>query len=384
MKKLKKSHWVLIIVSVLILFGCVGVTGYLLFSNYQNARLFKQAQRNFQRGDEESLTLAETQLLQVIRKDKDNEAAYVMLGAIAEKRKCYPEQVYYCFMAHRLNPLSSENKTQYIKSLWYARYFDRLESFLSLQSSLSYEWNQLLFYAAGRNGTISKYKLQLGKIGTESAVGELAFLLFKNNHLTPEQKIAALDKIPDNEFVRQEIFASKAELYLTLGDLDNAEKALKAAYELNTAAFAPALGRFYANYRSLGKALPIYEKHLKIYHDPVIALQLAEIYSLLRRPEEISKLRSQYQSDAGNQAMLLCYYFDALKAYAKNDLSSLKEFLTPLRKNINTSLSRFLFFCADVQDNNLSGILEGYKTLLSNHNYPGLQTISSALVCRPG
>ena len=382
MKNLKKSHWILIIVSVLILLSCIGITAYLLFSNYQNIRLFKQAQSNFQRGDEESLTLAETQLLQFVRKDNDNEAAYIMLGQIAEKRKCYPEQVYYCYMAHRLNPLSSENKECYIRSLWFARYFDRLESFLSLQSSLSDEENQILYYSAGRNGNLNKYKIQLQRRDNNNAIAELAFLMFKYDHLSTEQKISAIDNIRGNDWVKQEILAAKTELYLAIGDLDNAEKALKEAYELNTAAFAPALGRFYANYRSLGQALTVYEKHLSVYHDPVIALQLAEIYCMLKRPEEISKLRAQYQADAGNQAMLLCYYFDALKAYANNDLSSLKEFLTPLRKNINTSLSRYLFFCADVQENNVSAILESYKSLLSNHNYPGLQSHADEILSR--
>ena len=105
------------------------MTVYLLFSNYQNIRLFKQAQSNFQQGDDTSLELAEAQLLRVINNDSDNEAAFVMLGEIARKRKVYPEQVYYCFMAYRLNPLSEENKNKYIESLCFARYFVRLENF---------------------------------------------------------------------------------------------------------------------------------------------------------------------------------------------------------------------------------------------------------------
>ena len=72
MKNLKKSHLTLIIVSVLILIGCIGITAYLLFSNYQNVRLFKHAQGNFQQGSASSLKLAEAQLLQVIAKDSDN------------------------------------------------------------------------------------------------------------------------------------------------------------------------------------------------------------------------------------------------------------------------------------------------------------------------
>ena len=131
MKNLKKTHLLLIAVAVLILLGCIGVTAYLLFSNYQNIRLFKLAQSNFERGDPESLDAAEAQLLELIRNDDDNEEAYVMLGEIAARRQVYPEQVYYCYMACRLNPLSAENKDKYIRSLLFARYFERLENFLA-------------------------------------------------------------------------------------------------------------------------------------------------------------------------------------------------------------------------------------------------------------
>ena len=91
---MKKSRLILIILSVLVLLGCIGMTGYLLFSNYQNVRLFKQAQENFQQGDEASLALAENQLLQIIRSDSENESAFIMLGEIARRKKVHSEQVY--------------------------------------------------------------------------------------------------------------------------------------------------------------------------------------------------------------------------------------------------------------------------------------------------
>ena len=87
MKKFSKTHVVLIAVSLLILAGSIGITVFLLFSNYQNVSLFKKAQSNFLCGDEESLDIAEAQLLQLIKNDSDNETAYIMLSAIAGKRK---------------------------------------------------------------------------------------------------------------------------------------------------------------------------------------------------------------------------------------------------------------------------------------------------------
>ena len=380
MKNLKKSHWLLIALSILILAGTIGITAFLLFSNYQNVRLFKQAQNNFLRGDIESLILAEAQLLQLIRNDHDHEAAYITLGAIAEKRKFYPEQVYYCYMAHRLNPLSEENKDQYIKSLWLARYFDRLENFLSLRHDLSDQEKKLLLYSAGRNGNINKYKYSFNRIAEDKSIGELAFLLFKQKDLSIGERIDALDKMKGDDFTEQEILAAKAELHLETGNITNAEKALYAAYKLNPYAFAPALGRFHATFRSLGSAVPVFERHLATYHDPVIALQVAEIYCLLKKTTELQKLRTQYQSDSGSQAMMLCYYFDALIAFSKDDFASLKNLVIPLRKNIKTPLATFMFFCADLQEKNLSAIRETYTDLTSRRSYMNLQTKADSML----
>ena len=378
---MKKSRLILIIFSVLILAGCISMTAFLLFSNVRNVRLFQQAQSNFQRGDDASLDLAETQLLQLIAKDSNNESAFSMLGEIAGKRKFYPEQVYYCAMAYRLNPLSSENKEKYIDSLCSARYFDRLEVLLAQDSSLSDKHRQLLLYAAGRNGNINKYKQQLSRRDADNRIGELALLLFVHKHLTVEQKLSALERFNDPDgFLKQEILAAQTELYLDIQDIDRAEKSLVEAYEQNNYAFAPALGRFYAQYRNFGKALDVFEKHLAIYHDQSVAVQTAEIYCLLNKTDKIAKLRTDYQSDSGNRAMLCNYYFDALIALAKKDMTTLKELTAPLRGNINTPLSAFMFLCADIQSGNIQEIKASYETLLTHRNYLNLQEQSDNML----
>ena len=378
---MKKSRLILIIFSVLILAGCISMTAFLLFSNVRNVRLFQQAQSNFQRGDDASLDLAETQLLQLIAKDSNNESAFSMLGEIARSRKFYPEQVYYCAMAYRLNPLSSENKEKYIDSLCSARYFDRLEVLLSQDSSLSDKHRQLLLYAAGRNGNINKYKQQLSRRDADNRIGELALLLFVHKHLTVEQKLSALERFNDPDgFLKQEILAAQTELYLDIQDIDRAEKSLVEAYEQNNYAFAPALGRFYAQYRNFGKALDVFEKHLAIYHDQSVAVQTAEIYCLLNKTDKIAKLRTDYQSDSGNRAMLCNYYFDALIALAKKDMTGLKELTAPLRENINTPLSAFMFLCADIQSGNIQEIKASYETLLTHRNYLNLQEQSDNML----
>ena len=378
---MKKSRLILIIFSVLILAGCISMTAFLLFSNVRNVRLFQQAQSNFQRGDDASLDLAETQLLQLIAKDSNNESAFSMLGEIAGKRKFYPEQVYYCAMAYRLNPLSSENKEKYIDSLCSARYFDRLEVLLSQDSSLSDKHRQLLLYAAGRNGNINKYKQQLSRRDADNRIGELALLLFVHKHLTVEQKLSALERFNDPDgFLKQEILAAQTELYLDIQDIDRAEKSLVEAYEQNNYAFAPALGRFYAQYRNFGKALDVFEKHLAIYHDQSVAVQTAEIYCLLNKTDKIAKLRTDYQSDSGNRAMLCNYYFDALIALAKKDMTTLKELTAPLRGNINTPLLAFMLLCADIQSGNIQEIKASYDTLLAHRNYLNLQEQSDNML----
>lgn len=382
MNNARKKHILLLAVALLILAGCIGLTLFLLFSNYQNVRLFRQAQSNFLRGDRSSLELAEAQLLQVIRTDSDNEAAFIMLGAIAEKKQLYPEQVYYCFKAYRLNPLSAENKAQYIKSLCFARYFDRLENFLAQEFFPDNRQHQLLLYAAGQNGNSNKYRYRLRRRDADNRVGELALLLFIHNHLSDREKLFALENHfkTDDVFVRQEILAAKAGLLLKAGDINNSEKALRVAYELNPFAFAPPLGRFYANFRNFGAALQIFEKYLATYHDQAVAMQTAEIYCLLRQSEKIAALRKQYQADSGSGAMLCSYYFDALTALAASDMKLLKELVVPLRKAIDTPLAAFMFLCADVQGAEPAAVKQSYSALLAHRNYLDLQKRADAMV----
>ena len=377
--KLKKAHLILIVVSIVFLAGCIGMTAYLLFSNYQNVRLFKQARDNFLRGDASSLALAEAQLLQVIAKDSDNEAAYIMLGEIAGKQKSYPEQVYYCYKAHRLNPLSRENKEKYVRSLAFARYFDRLENFLAQQTDLEEKEKELLLYAACRNSNLSKYKRLYEEKKAGFTIADLGIFLYDRSDVSI--KLEKLKKFPaDDPFWKQEILAALVEIYLDLKDTANAGKSLEEAYALNPFAFAPALGRFYANFRSFGQALKIFEDYLKTFHDPAVAMQTAEIYCLLRRTEKISGLRSRYQSDTGNIAMLCCYYFDALTALAKNDMAALKELTVPLRKMINTPLAEFMFLCADLQDGDPAAVSRSYNALLARRTYLDLQSRADEMI----
>ncbi|MBE6366558.1 MAG: hypothetical protein E7052_01445 [Lentisphaerae bacterium] len=381
MKRLRKSHLILIAVSLLILAGCIGLMGYLLVSNYQNVELFKQAQSNFQRGDAESLAAAEAQLRQLIADDDDNEAAYIILGAIAEKRKVYPELVYYSYKAHKLNPLSAKNRADYLKSLQMAREFERLENFLSHQMQLSGAEEQLLLYAAGRNGNYQKYKHKTGGTSDGNALSQLTAILYKEVNQPVKLTLDNLKKISAQDaFLEQEILAAQAELYLLNNDIKRSEEALVRAYKLNEFAFAPALGRFYANFRSFKAALTVFEKYLAIYHDQAVALQTAELYCLLDQVDKIAQLRQQYQSDNGSSAMLCCYYLDALIALAKNDLPALKELVMPLRKNINTPLAAFMFLCVDIYSNDLNAVRQSYANLLTHRNYLDLQQRADRMV----
>ena len=375
---MKKFRLTLIILSVLILLGSIGMTVFLLFSNYQNVRLFKQAQSNFLRGDDASLTLAEAQLLQLVRNDSDNEAAFIMLGDIARKKKIYPEQVYYRYMAYRLNPLSRENKEKYIASLCFARYFQRLESFLTQHQEFQEKFPGVRLYAAGRNGNINKYRV---KYRPDDPFTVLAFQCFKFQDDAPEKRVEILKKLPDSTpFLKQEILAAQAELYLESREIDKAEKVLAEAWKLNEFAFAPALGRFYSRYRTLGKALEVFEKYLSVYHDQSVAIQTAEVYCLMNQSNKIARLRAEYQADSGNRAMLCNYYFDALIAFAQKNMDALKELIVPLRKNINTPLAAFVFFCADIHTKDLAAIQASYNALLAQRNYLDLQEQADSIL----
>lgn len=378
---MKKVRITLIVISVLILLGTIGMTAFWLFSNYRNVRLFKQAQNNFLKGDAPSLESAEAQLLQLVRNDADNEAAYIMLGRIAEKRKVYPEQIFYCYKAHRLNPLSAENKERYIQSLLFAREFERLENLLLQESTLSDKHKELLLYVSGRNGTLQKHKALL-KLPHTKGLARLAHLLFNSPELDARKKLSILEKeFPSPEpFLKQELLNALAELSLTEELMDQTEKYLLKAYALNEYAFAPALGGFYANFRTFRQALQVFEKYLATYHDQAIALQTAEIYCLLKKSDKITALRRKYQDDTGTGAMLCSYYFDALNALIEDDTAQLKALVPSLQNRINTPLAAFMFLYNAFHQKDLSAIKSCYTKFTEQRPYLDLHARADALV----
>ena len=379
----KKIRIALIGAAVLVLLGSIALSAYLFFSNYQNVQLLRQAENNFKLGDAEALKLAEAQLRQLIRNDADNEYAFILLAKIAKQKKIYPEQLYYSLHAHKLNPLSEENENAYIEALLYAREFERLEMFLTQKSSLSAEQNGFLLYAAGQNGNIGKYQ-QLSARPDDDLIAELALLLYKHTHIKVQERIAILQdylsRRSKNDFQKQEILAALVGTYLAQNDFDNAEKYLLEAYKLNEYAFAPVLGRFYANYRSMARALEVFEKYLAIYHDPTVALQTAEICCLLKKRDKISALNKKYQADSGKRALLLNYYFEVLDKYAANDLAAAREYLAPLQKAINTPLATFIYLCSELNGENLAKVHQHYTSLLDQHAYLDLHFRADRLV----
>ena len=302
----KHLHRILIVIAILILMISIAFSAYLLVFNYKNVHLFRKAERNFLSNTPASLNVAESQLLQLIRNDPDNEQAFLMLSRIAERRKKYPEQVYYSYQAHKLNPLSRENEELYILSLLRTREFLRLENFLALKQDNDGTLPDLLLYAAARNGNLGKYRERrepaIAGEQPSSPLQELLRILYLDTSLDSSQKLQALGKLKntlsqEEFFLRQEIAEAETRLYLEQQKLEEAEAALLDAYHINAFAFAPPLGRFYANYRSIGKALEILEQYLADYHDPLTAMQAAEFCCLLKKRDKITALREEYQTD---------------------------------------------------------------------------------------
>ena len=372
----------MIIIAVLVLLGSIGMSFFLLFSSYQNIQLFREAANNFKRGDSKSCDSAERQLLQLINNDDDNEQAFIMLGEIARARKVYSEEMYYTYQAHKLNPLSSENKMKYINSLLMNREFKRLESFLNQQNSLSAELQPFLLYAAIKNETLSKYLRNFSE-KYDSNIYRLAEIIkSKADSKDKIKSLLELDKkvVGDSDFMRQELAINLAENYLNNGDVDNAEKFLLEAYKINECVFAAPLAKFYANYRSFGSAIAIYEKYLSVYHDIEVALQCAELYCLTQNQAKIVELSKEYQNDSGEAAILSCYYFDVLTGFANNDLKSIKSYVTPLQDVIDTPLATFIYLCVEVEEKNLSGILRHYNAMVKQPPYLNFQEQADRLV----
>ena len=374
--------------AILVLVASIAFSLYLLFSNYQNVRLLHNAEQGLRRNDPASLQIAEDQLKQLINNDGDNEQAYLLLAHIAEQRKHYPELVNYCYHAYKLNPLSEENKKLYITSLLRTRDFPRLENFLALERNNNVTQQELLLYAAANNRNLRQYEELLSQLEDSakySSLHKLIKILYLDAESNYNQKWQALTELQkdvpiEDFFLAQEIAAAKAKLALDQQKFKKAEIALQEAERINSFAFAPALGRFYANYRSFGQALTVFEKYLDTYHDPLVGLQTAEIYCLLKKTDKILELRRKYQEDSGTAGLLCSYYFDALSAFAGSRIPETKRFLAPVRQMIATPLAIFMCLCVEVEDRNFVGVEHYYDMLLNHRSYLDLQKRADQMV----
>ncbi len=376
---MKRLRLLLITVALLILTGTLVFSVSMLFFNYGNVRLLRQAEKNIRQGKSH---IAEAQLKELIRTDHDNERAFILLWEIARREKKYPDMAYYGNQAHELNPLSTENRERYMESLLYTRDFPALERILSG----SPEHRDIMLYSAGQNGNPEIYK-DLFLQAKKSPSPLLRLLLI----LTPEEgfnakkilpKLAELQKetSPTDTFLRQEIAAARAECFYRLGELDNMESALLEAYRINDFAFAPMLGAYYADNRNMGEALKIFEKYLSSYHDPVTAMQTAEIYCLLGETDKISQLRRKYQSDPGESAMICSYYLDTLTEFSAGNIAGTQKFIPHIRHRIRTPLSAFIYLCAGAESKNYADVLTFYQELLNHRKYLDLQTRARRIV----
>ena len=104
---------------------------------------------------------------------------------------------------------------------------------------------------------------KIGEIGKADAIRETRIRTAEANAAAVKGENEAKVNIAQSDADRREAEA-EAQRKATAAEKVAQAKALEEAYELNECAFAPVLGRFYAKYRTFGKALSVFEKYLEM------------------------------------------------------------------------------------------------------------------------
>ena len=361
---------------IIIIFSCActlcafGALAYFIFVHRSVVDYLTLAQTARRDGD---IKTAEENFLEVIRRDKVNETAYIALAEIAEKNKKLAWAASYWGTAARLNPLSKRLREKYIKALLEI-YQDAVvvkqlgrKKVTSLSDFELYALTKASRSQNPRNETKKLLALLLKRSPKDSKV----ILLHANILLAcrkPEEAgklFTSLVNCKDKEI--------RTSALIGLGNIDLIFKKTKEAgvnYKKAAESTPDSLQALmtFADYNlTYGKtklAESQYQKlHKRFPKNLIITIKLAEIYAGKKNVLAIKKLLSHI--NVNNQTVVAAkYYLRAMLAYIANDPKKLKENLGFCKVFRLRPLYVYLQFPEILASNDISSIRRHVAVLL--------------------
>jgi tetratricopeptide (TPR) repeat protein len=365
---------IIIIISCICTLCAFGALTYFIFVHQSVTDYLEIAQTAIRTGD---IKTAKKNFLEVIKRDKANEAAYKALAKIAEKEKQPALAARYWEIAARLNPLSNELHEKYINALLEAhRYYTITEQ---LKNKNDKSLSNIELYALTkanyfRNATTETKRLLAILLKRSPKDPKVILLhgqiLFSSKNLSQAKKIfASLSNCPDKQI--------KTNALIGLGHTEIALKKIKKAsiyYQkaLKTSPDSMQVLMILANYNlSHGKqklAKSQYQQmHKRFPENLITTIILAEIYTKKKNVVAITKLLNHIKTN-NQTAVAAKYYLRALLAYVANDPKKLKYNLELCKVYSYRPLYTYLQFPEILISNDVHRIKKHVASLLEINN----------------
>ena len=392
---MKKTKLVLVIVLVsVVLLACLGFLGYFGIKTMRRSHLRMEARKAFAAEDWKK---AEKLLNEYVRKDPDSEEDFVRLAKVYNHFGNTGEEMRCWHRASTLNPLKPEYWDNYTTCAMNARNFQHLYTALNRKAVLSTKLapKEMMLYLISavitdRARDAEKYYERMLKADPEvfrkDDLGRFAEFLVTIGKRTDDERRKFIDDgiKSDNPFVRLESILLRTASLAVSGDgtessiLEQREKLLKQAVELNRFAATPLLVDFYYSHMKFGSVIEIAEPYLANIDHNLLSILYAESCVYGAQPEKLKPL-IEHSRSLGQKYRMQIAYFEALYDFTQDNNDDLAKHMQEVGA-AQTDLANLMNLQIALNNDNVEKIVNILETIMKKPPFYDLRDRARAAV----
>ena len=339
----KFTKIILFTVLSLVLVGFIGVAAVLWHRARQGNVQYQLAETAMERKDWPG---AKNMLNRILAWDGNSEKAMRMMVEVAEAEGNPALEARWLGRLMKLNEFEKSYAEKYRRALLKIRDFQRFADMVDAmpQSSRTAADRAWRVYCAYMTRPLAEARRvwkdwkTTGDSGSE--VARLLEASFSLEGKTVEEMIKALETLAASadESVRLEALLALGGMYISGHRLEDAERKIKAAVELDYYAGVPEMVRLHLIANRMQDAVALNGEYLRKFPTTRRAIEQAELLAAARRLDLLPGISALFNGK-DYTSLALRNYLDAIVAYDRQNLAALRENMTTTRKIVRTPWS---------------------------------------------
>ena len=343
----------LIVLGVSLVAIICGSMGFMMHRHRQGARLFKEGEQAFLKGDYDT---AESRLLAYLRRDMDKEEAWKYLALIKESNGKWFEAAQIWRRLVGLNVLSDEYLSKCIQTNYMVHNYSELgDLFENIAEQRREEYLEI--YA------LTQFKLHPKDAETNELIERLPAesntrrLIMAIKNLGPEDELEALKNVNDHIIQVEACVLDASIAEVRDKNLERAEQNLRRAVEINPTLCLAELGDFLFRHKRYDDALESYANPKALLLKRETYVNYAEILFYKRQVEELQKLEKKMPS-SDSFSIVIRAYIQSMMAFLAKDSEAMAKNYDVAQIRRDTPMWLLLSYAVAVEKNDVPLLTE--------------------------